>query len=157
MSMDGNVSSPVPSENLTEQSKFEVNANLCTTSPHRLATRIATVSTVTPHSAKEETSASGLAMKRRKRRSPEEARTVSRVCQWTPTRTRKASQQSQLEEMSRQRPSPQPEESRDLRESATGVTSCNGEQIWGEQTSQFTKAHQRRFQQQSDELKPDLR
>ena len=47
MSMDGNGSSPVPSVNLTEHSVFEVNTNLCTTSPHRHATYIATIKTVT--------------------------------------------------------------------------------------------------------------
>ena len=61
----------VSSENLTEHSVFEVNTNLCTTSPHRLATRSATFNTVTPHSAKEGTSASGVVVKRRKRRALE--------------------------------------------------------------------------------------
>ena len=100
-------------------------------------------------------------MKRRKRRAPEEARTVSRVCRCTPARTWNASRQSQpLEEMSRQRPSLNPKiaetfESRPLVSRA--VTSCNGEQIRVEQTSQFTKALQRGVQQQCDELKQSLK
>ena len=156
MSMDGNVSSTGPSENLTEHSVFEVNTNLCTTSPDRLATRIATFKTVTLHSAKQGTSASGVVVKKRKRRAPEETRTVSSVCQWAPARTRKAWRQSQpLEEMSRQRPSRNLKESQPLVSRA--VTSCNEEQIRAEQTSQFMKPFQRQVQQcdvEWDELQP---
>ena len=114
----GRECSPVPSENLTEYGVFEVNTNFCTTSPHGLATRIATFNTVTPHSAKEET---------QRARGGEDCLESVPVDPNTNSKTFAAVTAAGRDESPASESQPEP--SRVSPPVSRAVTSCNGEQI----------------------------